>query len=342
MNAQTPSGISDQDLDEWLSRPTDDVRRALDQLPGDLIVLGAGGKMGPTLARMARRAMGTDRKVFAASRFSSPAAKADLEQHGVTTISLDLLDRDAVAQLPEAANVIFMAGHKFGTRDAPELTWMINSVLPSVIAERYSKSRIVMFSTGCVYSLTSASGGGSVESDPLNPPGEYAYSCIARERVFTHFSRKLGTPLLLFRLNYAIDLRYGVLHDIARKVLNGDPVDVTMGHVNVIWQGDANARALQSLALAASPPAVLNVTGRNTISVRWLADRFGELLGRVPKIIGIEAEVAWLSNAARSFELFGDVTVSLDAMMQAVADWVQRGGTSLGKPTHFESHDGKF
>jgi nucleoside-diphosphate-sugar epimerase len=237
---------------------------------------------------------------------------------------------------------MYMAGHKFGTSDAPELTWMMNSVLPSIVAERYTGSRTVVFSTGCVYSLTSVASGGSTESDPLAPPGEYAYSCIARERVFTHYAKTCGTPTLIFRLNYAIDLRYGVLYDIASKVWQNKPVDVTMGHVNVIWQGDANARALQSLALTECPPKILNVTGRECLSVRLLAEQFGRRLDRTPIITGEEADLAWLNNAAQSFDLLGDVTVSLEQMMTATADWVRNGGVSLGKPTHFESHDGKF
>lgn len=334
--------MSPLELDEWLSRPTERTIEALRQLDGDLIVLGAGGKMGPTLARMARRSLPADRKVFAVSRYSSSSARAELEAHGVQTISCDMLNREAVAELPDAPNVIYMAGHKFGTSDAPELTWMMNSVLPSIVAERYAGSRTVVFSTGCVYALTSVASGGSKEDDTLAPPGEYAYSCIARERVFSHFAKACGTPTLMFRLNYAIDLRYGVLYDVASKVWQGKPIDVTMGHVNVIWQGDANARALQSLALTQCPPGILNVTGRECLSVRWLAEQFGRLFERTPNITGQEAELAWLNNAAQSFELLGDVTVSLEQMMTATADWVKKGGVSLGKPTHFESHDGKF
>lgn len=329
-------------LEEWLSRPTDSVRETLGKLKGDLLVLGAAGKMGPTLARMARRALDPLRRVIAVSRFSNPQSKADLDRHGVETISCDLLDRAAVESLPPADNVIFMAGQKFGTSDAPEATWMINAVLPAVVAERFRHSRIVVFSTGCVYALTPSPGPGSLETDALSPPGEYAHSCIARERVFTHFARIHGTPLTIFRLNYAIDLRYGVLHDVAAKVWAGQPVDVTMGHVNVVWQGDANARALQSLARADNPPAIVNVTGSECLSVRWLAGRFGELFGREPLIAGKEADTAWLSNAEKSFEWFGTPSVSINEMIQATADWIRQGGTSLGKPTHFEAHDGRF
>ncbi len=333
---------STAELEDWLSRPTDGVRDVLQKLDSDVLVLGAAGKMGPTLARMARRALPDSRQVIAVSRFSNSQTAAELEQHGIRTIRCDLLDRDAVATLPVAPNVIYMAGTKFGTSDRPELTWMMNAIVPSIVAERFKSSRIVMFSTGCVYSMVDIASGGSVECDPLAPPGEYAHSCVARERVFTHYAKQHGTPLLLYRLNYAIDLRYGVLHDVATKVFRGEPVDVSMGYVNVIWQGDANARALQCLAHTMSPPAAMNVTGRELIPVRQLAERFGELLGKPPAITGTETSTAWLSNASQSFDHFGEVTVTLDEMISATADWVQRGGNSLGKPTHFETRDGKF
>jgi nucleoside-diphosphate-sugar epimerase len=334
--------MTEEELEDRLSLPTDGVRAALASLDGDVLVLGAGGKMGPTLARMARRALPAGREVLAVSRFSSAAARAGLERHGVRAIPCDLLDPAAIARLPDAANVIFMAGHKFGTSDAPGLTWMSNAVLPAHVAARYPKSRIVVFSTGCVYGLTTPSSGGAREEDPLAPPGEYAHSCIARERVFDHHSRVHGTPTLMFRLNYAIDLRYGVLHDIATQVWRDEPFDVTTGHVNVIWQGDANARAIQSLAHVASPPAVLNVTGRECVSTRWLAERFAAIFGKPPRITGTEAPTVWLSNAAKSIAWFGEPTVSLDEMIQMTADWVRAGGGSLGKPTHFEARDGKF
>lgn len=334
--------LTEDALEEWLSRPAPAVVEALRALEGDVMVLGAGGKMGPTLARMARRALEPGREVLAVSRFSSARARAGLEAHGVKVIPCDLLDRAAVSALPDAPNLIFMAGHKFGTSDAPELTWMMNAVLPAIVAERFAKARTVVFSTGCVYPFTPVDSGGSREEDALAPPGEYAHSCIARERVFTHFSKQHGTPCLIYRLNYAIDLRYGVLHDVARKVWLGEPVDVTMGHANVIWQGDANARALQCLAHAQSPPAILNVTGRETVRIRALAERFGALLGRAPVITGQEAPTAWLSNAAKSYDWFGEPAVALDEMIEATAAWVRQGGASLGKPTHFESRDGNF
>ncbi len=335
-----------EDLDEALSRPTPGALDTLRALDGDVMVLGAGGKMGPTLARMVRRALDeighAQRKVTAVSRFSSEAAMRGLQRHGVGTIACDLLDRDAVRALPDAPNVIFMAGQKFGTSDAPELTWVMNTLVPANVAERFAKSRIVVFSTGCVYPLVPASGPGAREDTPLTPPGEYANSCVGRERVFGHFAKLHGTRALMFRLCYAIDLRYGVLCDIASKVLQGLPVSVAMGSVSVIWQGDANARAIQCLAHTASPPVPLNITGFERVSIRSLAQRFGELLHREPLLEGSECESAWMWDASRSHELLGPLSVSLDEMIEATAQWQLRGGAMLGKPTHFETRDGRF
>jgi dTDP-4-dehydrorhamnose reductase len=334
-----------EDLEERLSRPTKGVLETLRSVPGEILVLGAGGKMGPTLTRMASRALesiGQGSRVLAVSRFSNPTAADQLLQHGVQPISCDLTKRDQVNRLPDAPNVIFMAGQKFGTSDQPELTWITNTLVPAIVAERYSTSRIVVFSTGCVYPLAPVDGPGSREDDVLGPPGEYANSCVGRERIFAHFSTQNGTPMLMFRLNYAVELRYGVLLDVALKVARGIPVDVTVGWANVIWQGDANARAIQCLAHVAAPPRVLNATGGEKISVRTLAARFGELFRREPIVIGTEAPTAWLSDPSRSLELFGPLTMTLDEMIDAVADWVKHGGVTLGKPTHFEVRDGQF
>jgi len=335
-----------EDLEAELSRPTQGVLDTLRSLDGDVMVLGAGGKMGPTLARMLRRGLDEigqkQRRVIAVSRFSSAVAASYLQEHGVETIACDLMDRAAVNTLPNAPNVIFMAGQKFGTNDAPELTWVMNTLVPAYVAERYAKSRIVVFSTGCVYPLMPANGRGAREDDPLTPPGEYANSCVGRERVFEHFAKQHGTRALMFRLCYAIDLRYGVLCDVAQKVAQGLPVDVTMGAANVIWQGDANARAIQCLAHTASPPIALNITGIQRVSIRDLALRFGERLGRAAIIIGTESASAWLWDAARSYELFGPPRVSLAEMIEATALWQQHGGSTLGKPTHFEVQDGQF
>ncbi len=334
------------DLEDELSRPTAGVLDTLRSLDGDVIVLGAGGKMGPTLSRMLRRGMDsigqTQRRVVAVSRFSSSSAAVGLQQQGIETIACDLMDREAVSALPDAPNVIYMAGQKFGTSETPELTWVMNTLVPAMVAEKYAKSRIVVFSTGCVYSLVSAASKGANETSPLEPPGEYANSCVGRERVFTHFANRNGTRALLFRLCYAIDLRYGVLCDVATKVATGVPIDVSMGAVNVIWQGDANARAIQCLAYTASPPVALNVTGIEQVSIRWLAQRFGECFAREPVLTGTEGPTAWLWDASRSYELFGPPVVSLNDMIEATAHWVQHGGELLGKPTHFETTDGRF
>ena len=334
------------DLEDQLSQPTSGVLETLGSIPGDVLVLGAGGKMGPTLARMVRRALDQlgqrDRKVLAASQFSSPAVAAELRSQGVETIVCDLLDRDAVAKLPDVPNVICMAGQKFGTSQAPELTWVMNTLVPAVVAERYATSRLVVFSTGCVYSLVPVDGPGSHEADPLTPPGEYANACVGRERVFSYFAKQNGTSALLFRLSYAIDLRYGVLLDVAEKVATGRAVDVSMGAANVIWQGDANARAIQCLQHTTTPPTALNVTGLEPVQIRTLAHHFGQMLGREPVITGSEGPVAWLFDARKSYELFGPPTVTIEEMVEATANWVRQGGPTLGKPTHFEVRDGTF
>ena len=340
-----PPPATEAELDDLLSAPTPGVLDTLRRFPGDVVVLGAAGKMGPTLARMLRRALDAlerrDR-VMAVSRFSSADAEHRLHAAGIETIRCDLVDRAAVAALPDAPNVVFMAGQKFGTSDAPAVTWVMNTVVPAIAAERYARSRIVAFSTGNVYPLTRATSAGPREEDALGPVGEYANSCVGRERMFEYYSARHGTPVGIVRLNYAIDLRYGVLTDVATKVYRGEPVDVRMGYVNVIWQGDANAQAIRCLEHAASPPFVINVTGRETLSIRAIAQRFGELLGRAPHIVGEEAPDALLSNAERAESLFGPPTVSVDQMLMWVADWIRRGGALLGKPTHFESRDGTF
>lgn len=334
--------MTEAELDERLSRPTEGVIRVLRQLPGDLLVLGAGGKMGPTLAMMARRALDSRHRVVAVSRFREAGLRDRLEAAGIATIVADLLDPAALAALPEAPNLIYMAGQKFGTRSAPHVTWAMNAIVPARVSERYPAARTVVFSTGNVYPLTPVASGGPTEDHPVGPVGEYAMSCLARERIYEHAAAARGTPVAIVRLNYAIDLRYGVLVDIARRVQRGEPVPLAMGHVNVIWQGDANARALECLALAASPAAVLNVTGSETLSVRWLAERFGERFGRPPSFAGTEQPDALLSNAARSATLFGSPTVTIDTMIAWVAGWLEQGGPLLAKPTRFEERSGEF
>ncbi len=332
-------------LDERLSRPTEGVVEVLRQLPGDLLVLGAGGKMGPSLARMARRALdalGRTDRVIAVSRFGDRGTRQALDAAGVVTLPADLLDPQSVAGLPEAPNLVFMAGQKFGTAAAPHVTWAMNALVPALVAQRFPAARTVVFSTGNVYPLTPVASGGPVETDPVGPVGEYAMSCLARERLFEHAASTRGTPVAILRLNYAIDLRYGVLLDTARRVHGGEPVPLRMGHVNVIWQGDANARALQALALTASPATVLNLTGPELVSIRWLAERFAEHFGRPARFEGAEAPDALLSNAARVTARFGPPAVTLETMIAWTAAWVAQGGRQLGKPTRFEVRDGQF
>ncbi|HXY30419.1 MAG TPA: NAD(P)-dependent oxidoreductase [Gemmatimonadaceae bacterium] len=334
-----------EELEERLSRPTGGVVDALRQSSGDVLVLGAGGKMGVTLSRMIRRGLdeaGSDARVVAASRFGNADAEHRLRSARVDTVHCDLLDPGAVAALPDAPNVIFMAGQKFGTMAAPATTWALNVVVPAIVAQRFSKARFVVFSTGNVYPLTPISRGGSREGDALGPVGEYAYSCVGRERVFEHFATRFGAPLAVVRLNYANDLRYGVLTDIALAVWRREPIQLAMGAVNVIWQGDANAWALQCLPRATEPPFVLNVTGATTLEVRSIAERFGELLGREPVLVGEEAPDALLSNAARAEALFGPPVVSTESLIEWTASWVKHGGELLGRPTHFGERGGSF
>jgi dTDP-4-dehydrorhamnose reductase len=334
---------TEHELDDLLSLPRTATVDALRRCPGDIVILGAGGKMGPTLARMAARAAanGPARRIIAVSRFSSGTARTALESAGVEVVAADLLDPAAVRNLPDAPNVIFMAGQKFGTADAPARTWMMNVVVPAHCAERYAGSRIVAFSTGNVYPLTPVLGGGASESTPPAPVGEYAASCLGRERVFEH-AASTGTRLAIMRLNYAIDLRYGVLADIAMRVRAGVPVPVAMGYVNVIWQGDANRAALEVLPHCATAPFVLNVTGSETLAVRTIATELGNRLGRAPVFEGTEARDALLSDTARMRSTLGEPETSLETMLDFTADWVRHGRPMLGKPTHFESRDGSF
>ena len=333
---------TEEDLEEILSRPTQGVMEVLATLSGDLLVLGAGGKMGPSLALMAQRVLGERHRVIAVSRFRDPACRRLLEQAGMRTIAADLRDPAAIAALPDAPDLIFMAGQKFGTNPAPAETWAMNALVPALVAARYPGRRFVVFSTGNVYPLVPASSKGAREDHPVGPVGEYAMSCVARERLFEDAASRDGTPVTIFRLNYANDLRYGVLVDLARRVLTGEPVDLSMGQVNLIWQGDANARALQCLALASSPATILNVTGPDVLSVRALAKRIGDYAGREPVFKGSEAADSLLSDASRSIQLFGPPVVSVDTMIEWTVSWLRQGGRVLGKPTHFEERHGQF
>ncbi|HVQ29564.1 MAG TPA: NAD-dependent epimerase/dehydratase family protein, partial [Vicinamibacteria bacterium] len=328
-----------------LSRPSAADVAFMAGLRGDVVVLGAGGKMGPSLSRLVRRASdaaGRTRRVAAVSRFSAPEVARELEAHGIDAIACDLLDPVAVEGLPSFDNVLFLAGMKFGASARPDLTWALNTVVPAHVARRFASSRMVVFSTGNVYPLSPVPQGGSSEGDLPGPVGEYAQSCLGRERVFEHYSRERGTEAVLFRLFYAVDLRYGVLVDVARKVFAGEPVDVTVGHANVIWQGDASSYALRSLGLGASPPLALNVTGGEVLSVRDVALGYGARFGREPVIVGTEGPVALLGNSSLCRARLGEPAVSYARLFEWVAHWVETGGRSLGKPTKFERADGRF
>lgn len=329
-------------MEEFMTMPSEALIADLAKAPGDIMVLGVGGKMGPTLARMAKRAA-PERKVIGVARFSEKGVRERLAKAGVETIAADLLDRAALEQLPKAANIVFMAGRKFGAAGNVPLTWAMNVQVPAMVAEIFKASRIVAFSTGCVYPFVPVESGGATEDvAPIPPPGDYATSCVGRERMFEYFSAEHGTPGRLFRLNYAIDMRYGVLHDIGRKVHNGEAIDLTMGHANVIWQGDANSVALRCLAHATVPTTPINVTGPETFEVAKVAAEFGKQFGKTPKLTGTPAPTGWINNAARMVKEFGPPSVSLQRMIEWTADWLLRDMATLNKPTHYEVRDGKY
>lgn len=341
-----PQRIESEDqLDHEISFPYQEVVETVSRTEGDFMILGAGGKIGPSLALMLKRAVeqaGTGKRVVAVDLFPEEGTSRQLSSRGIETVTCDLLEPKSVRSLPEIENIFFLAGRKFGSTGRESLTWAMNTLLPGHVAAAFPGSRIVAFSTGCVYPMVSAESAGSKETDPPGPVGEYAQSCLGRERMFEHHSLTRNTPVCLIRLNYAIDLRYGVLLDLAKRVRSRQPVDLTMSHVNVIWQGDVNARVIQALDLCVSPPRVLNVTGPETISVRWLAEQFGKHFHVRPAFEGEPAETMWLSNASQSFQLFGSPHVSLETMINWVVHWVEIGGRDLQRPTHFEVHDGKF
>lgn len=332
-------------LDDLFSDPRPETVAALRACPGDVVVLGAGGKMGPSLARLIARAAaeaGGQRRIYAVSRWYNEPAARELADSGIEVVRCDLLDRDAVARLPLAPNVIFMAGQKFGTSDSPATTWAMNTIVPAHCAERYGGARIVAFSTGNVYPLTPVSYGGSRETDAPGPVGEYACSCVGRERVLEYYGRRDHTALAIIRLNYAIDLRYGVLLDLTQRLSRGEAISLGMGYVNVIWQGDANRIAIEALPQAAAPPFVVNVTGREILSVRELANRIAIRLNVAPRFDGVEGPDALLSNTDRMHSTFAPPKISIDEMVDHVVRWVKQGGAVLGKPTHFETRDGRF
>jgi nucleoside-diphosphate-sugar epimerase len=329
-------------LEDLLSEPTAHAQEAMASLDGDLILLGVGGKMGPTLARMARRASDPKRRIIGVARFSEPGLEAALNAHGIDTIRCDLLDADQLARLPDAPNVIVMFGMKFGSTGQEARTWAMNCLLPAQVCQKYRHARIVAFSTGNVYGVTPIVRGGSLETDPLNASGDYAMSCVGRERLYEYCSSTLGIAMALLRLNYATEMRYGVLVDIAQRVWSGQPVDITMGCLNAIWQADANAAALSAFAVLATPPRALNIAGPEILSVRRVAEEFSTRFGKAVTLQGNESGDAFLSNAQLSHQLLGYPRVGPRQLMDWIADWTVRGERTLAKPTHFEVRDGNY
>jgi dTDP-4-dehydrorhamnose reductase len=334
-----------EELEVFLTEPSQALIHDVSKLDGDIMILGAGGKMGPTLAKMAKKAIdkaGLNKKVYGVSRFSKPELRNELNAFGIHTISADLLKDEDLQALPDVKNIIYMAGNKFGTVGNEHFTWAMNAYLPGRFADKFTGSRIVAFSTGNVYPLTEVISSHCSEDQPVNPIGEYAQSCLGRERVLTYFSHKNNTPMLMFRLNYAIDLRYGVLLEVARQVYNGQPIDLTMGNVNVIWQGDANEYAIRSLLHTDSPPKILNVTGPETISVRWLAEEFAKRFAKQAVFVNEEQPTALLNDASQAHKLFGYPKVTIGQMIDMTAEWVGDDGYTYNKPTHFQERQGAF
>lgn len=346
MNTPVESGPNTlEELEEVLSRPTEGVLRTISQLEGELLILGAGGKMGPSLARMAKRAAeetGQNLRVMAASRFSSSGLVEQLHAWGIETYSCDLLDATQLTSLPDARNILVMTGLKFGTGSNPAMTWAMNCHLPALVCQRFRHSRIGAFSSGNVYGLTSVAGGGSLESDPLQPRGEYATTVLGRERMYEYFSREWNIPVVMLRLNYATELRYGVLVDLARQVWQDETIDLSMGHVNVIWQADANAMSLESLPLAAVPPEVINIAGHEMLEVRETCETLGRLMGRPVRFTGTPQATAFLNNASKSHQLFGLPPHDANRMLEWTARWVMANGEYNGKPTHFQDRAGAY
>ncbi len=332
-------------LDARLSEPSPRAILSLQRMSGDLLVLGAGGKMGPSLARMARRAAEASSlpcRIIAVSRFSDAGVRRQLDDVGIETLSGDLFDPQFLRSLPDCANVMFMAGFKFGAAASPGAAWATNAYLPGAVMSRFRDSRIVAFSTGNVYGMTDIAGRGSVETDDLRPIGEYAMSAVGRERVISYFSQANHTPTAILRLNYAVELRYGVLVDLAKKVFRNEPISLETGYFNCIWQGDANALALACFELAETPPRILNLTGPDLVSTRAVCERFGHLMNRTIQFVGQESPTALLSDSTQILTAIGPLQASLEDMLDWTASWVSRGGEIWNRPTHFDVRDGKF
>ena len=335
------SEIDENGLEDILSEPTEAAKKIVAGLTGDIVVLGAGGKMGPTLAMMLKKAS-ANKKIYAVSRFSDKSVRSRIEQAQVESIEADLLDESHYRKLPDVENVFYLAGMKFGTRGNQPLTWALNSFVPALVARHYKNSRIVAYSTGNVYPLVETTGGGATEQTAPEPVGEYAQSCLGRERMFEYFSKLYNTPVTLVRLNYANEPRYGIIVDLTSKILNDKPIDLTMGAVNLICQRDANDYIIRAISLAKSPPAVLNVTGPETIPIHRLAEQIGRTLGKKPKFVSREAPSALLSDASYAFSTFGLPQTTLEQMVSMIAKWVAAGKKTLNKPTKYEIRDGKF
>lgn len=341
-----PSVLADEKaLDDWMTRPSEALISFVATLKGPVIVLGAGGKMGPSLCVLLKRAAEATEvplRVLAVSRFSKPQTRLWLDERGVETVACDLMDRAAVAALPDAEHVLYLVGLKFGTQSDPSTTWAINALVPPAVVERYAGKRIVALSSGNVYPMVPITSKGSLETDPLTPLGEYPNACVARERIFQYCSQQTDTPGVLVRLNYAVDLRYGVLVDLAQKIATGQPVDVTMGYLNCIWQRDANDMIIRALGLADIPMQPLNLTGTETLSVRTLAERLATHMGRSVTLVGQEAPSALLNDASRAAAALGPPETPLDTVLQWTADWVVSNKPTLNKPTRFEVRDGQY
>lgn len=332
-------------LYQALLEPSPALLEDITRIDGDILLLGVGGKMGPAMARLAKAAVditGVQKKIIGVSRFSEPGLRDELNALGIETIPADLLKDEELQRLPAVKNVIYLAGQKFGTTGKESYTWAMNTYLPGRVAEKYRDANIVVFSTGNVYPLSPVLNGGLTEDVPAAPVGEYGQSCLGRERMFQYFSSLYGTPLFIYRLNYANDVSYGVLLEIAKAVFEQREIDLRMGHVNIIWQGDANEIAIRALLHCEAPAKTVNVTGPETVAVRWLAGEFGKRMNKEPRFVNNEQPDALLSNSAECFKLFGYPRVTLKQMIDLIAGWLMEGGKTINKPTHFQEREGKF